>query len=578
MSLRQLNCPEPFTLGSNVSWGSINANDLNLKTLTVNGQPISGGSGVSSINLQTGAVGLLSSDASVTITTTTGQIDFTTSGAVAGVTNLNGLAGYINVISEDSSIGITPNLTNSTLGIVSALTFTGGGSVNVAQSGVNYTIVGAVTTVTGSGAATVTQPTPGTFNVDVPSPPAVPVTSVLAGTNITSVVDVGGAWTVNAPDFPPIPVTSVVAGTNITSVVDAGGAWTVNAPAFPPIPVTSVLAGTNITSVVDVGGAWTVNAAAFSTFVDSFQIYVAPNGNDTMGNGSQQNPYLTITQALVIRGTIATKVSIILSSGVYTESFTIPANTYLVGVSGTGSINSPNVLPTSIVGNILLTNNSASNYIGLANLQVTGNSGRAISLTTAGTYVLYNCSILAASGFNAIFHTTAGSIFLQSCQVTASTVSAISDSAGLEIYNSYITSASASAVISTSGTNLRIMRSTITSSSTSTIASPLIFASLAGTSIMFEIGYCKINYTSAAVDTGGNKCCIQFANTGTYTPSIYNSLLLCEGAITGLGGLIQCIQKTLLGAVTISYGNLLSGATANHISPLITHTSYITVA
>ena len=547
MSLRQLNCPEPFTLGSNVSWGSINANDLNLKTLTVNGQPISGGSGVSSINLQTGAVGLLSSDASVTITTTTGQIDFTTSGAVAGVTNLNGLAGYINVISEDSSIGITPNLTNSTLGIVSALTFTGGGSVNVAQSGVNYTIVGAVTTVTGSGAATVTQPTPGTFNVDVPSPPAVPVTSVLAGTNITSVVDVGGAWTVNAPDFPPIPVTSVVAGTNITSVVDAGGAWT-------------------------------VNAAAFSTFVDSFQIYVAPNGNDTMGNGSQQNPYLTITQALVIRGTIATKVSIILSSGVYTESFTIPANTYLVGVSGTGSINSPNVLPTSIVGNILLTNNSASNYIGLANLQVTGNSGRAISLTTAGTYVLYNCSILAASGFNAIFHTTAGSIFLQSCQVTASTVSAISDSAGLEIYNSYITSASASAVISTSGTNLRIMRSTITSSSTSTIASPLIFASLAGTSIMFEIGYCKINYTSAAVDTGGNKCCIQFANTGTYTPSIYNSLLLCEGAITGLGGLIQCIQKTLLGAVTISYGNLLSGATANHISPLITHTSYITVA
>lgn len=36
-------------------------------------------------------------------------------------------------------------------------------------------------------------------------------------------------------------------------------------------------------------------------FVESFDIYVAPNGNDTTGNGAKENPYLTISNAIIQR-------------------------------------------------------------------------------------------------------------------------------------------------------------------------------------------------------------------------------------------------------------------------------------
>jgi hypothetical protein len=52
---------------------------------------------------------------------------------------------------------------------------------------------------------------------------------------------------------------------------------------------------------------------------------------------------------------------------------------------------------------------------------------------------------------------------------------------------------------------------------------------------------------------------------------------LCEGAITGSGGQIQCIQDTGVGAVNMAYGQLSAGATAHHISPNVTKTEYTAV-
>ena len=65
--------------------------------------------------------------------------------------------------------------------------------------------------------------------------------------------------------------------------------------------------------------------------------------------------------------------------------------------------------------------------------------------------------------------------------------------------------------------------------------------------------------------------------TGTQNLEITGCLLVCEGAITGVGGQIQCIQKTGAGVSNCTYGNLLAGATAHHIAPTITHTAYIAV-
>jgi hypothetical protein len=59
---------------------------------------------------------------------------------------------------------------------------------------------------------------------------------------------------------------------------------------------------------------------------------------------------------------------------------------------------------------------------------------------------------------------------------------------------------------------------------------------------------------------------------------MFDCLLLCEGAITGTGGQIQCIQDTGVGAVTLSYGQLSAGATAHHISPNVTKTQFVAVA
>ena len=92
------------------------------------------------------------------------------------------------------------------------------------------------------------------------TPPTIPVTSLVAGTDITlSPVSGLGDVTINAAS----PVTSLVAGTDITlSPVSGLGDVTINATP-PTIPVTSLVAGTDITlSPVSGLGDVTINAAA----------------------------------------------------------------------------------------------------------------------------------------------------------------------------------------------------------------------------------------------------------------------------------------------------------------------------
>ena len=73
-------------------------------------------------------------------------------------------------------------------------------------------------------------------------------------------------------------------------------------------------------------------------FVESFDIYVAPNGNDTTGIGAKENPYLTIDTAITKRLTLSpliTNATIHLASGIYnqTGTITIPANTCIRGAN-----------------------------------------------------------------------------------------------------------------------------------------------------------------------------------------------------------------------------------------------------
>jgi hypothetical protein len=313
-------------------------------------------------------------------------------------------------------------------------------------------------------------------------------------------------------------------------------------------------------------GLSTINSVAYppSNFVDSFQIYVAPNGNNTTGDGSQQNPYLTIAQAITKRATIAntTEVSIILSSGLYTETFTLTRNTYLVGVQ-TGEARQP----VNITGTITL--NDTTGSMGLSGLEIVGN----VSCTGAGgSYTIFGCNI---SNSNVAVNATSGTVFITECRLSTSFNAVIISSSTLTVRDCNLSTSGTGACLSVS-TTATVRQCVLTSTSASTGVSSLITYTNA-TLATFVIEFCRLEYTNATTDVTGNKTCIRFNGAGPVTASVSQCLLICEGAITGSGGQIQCIQKTGAGAVVLAYGQLIAGATANHIAPTIVKTQYNTV-
>ena len=309
-------------------------------------------------------------------------------------------------------------------------------------------------------------------------------------------------------------------------------------------------------------------------FIDAYQIYVAPNGNNTTGTGSQQNPYLTIARAITARALISNtiEVSIIVSSGTYTETFTLAQNTFLVGIP-TGEQNQP----CNIVGAVTLS--CTTGQVGIAGLQLSNSTiVDTVSVSGAGgVYSIYNCN-LSSTAANAI-SCNQGTSYVTECRVIGSSSTGqainIGTAATAIIRNSALSTpaTNAASIISCNGIlNLRycIVQSLNTAS---TLLQPLVqFGGSANKSL--EITNCNLTYANLLTDTGGNKCCVQFNNSsGTFTVQMTNCLLLCEGAVTGTPQ-IQCVQKNGLGLVILNYGNLLAGATAHHIAPAITHTAY----
>ena len=332
--------------------------------------------------------------------------------------------------------------------------------------------------------------------------------------------------------------------------------------------------GSNVGAIL---GLSTINSVAYPlpSFVESYQIYVAPNGNDTTGTGSQQNPYLTIGQAIIKRAVIsfAVECSIVLSSGTYIENFTMGANTFLVGLA-TGEQDQP----CNVVG--LITLNGSAGQVGLSGLQITSNSTDGVLISGSGsTYSIYNCNITGGTS-NAI-QIDQGTTYITECRIISNNLTgavnpaiAIGSGAVVTIRNSTISNQASnpSAVITCNGT-LTVRGCVIQSANASTSPQALIIFSGSGGKTI-EFSNCNLTYSSVVVDVVGNKCCVQFQNaSGTYTVIMTNCVLLCEGAITAVGGQIQCVQKPGAGVVTMSYGNLLAGATANHIAPTITHTA-----
>jgi hypothetical protein len=308
-----------------------------------------------------------------------------------------------------------------------------------------------------------------------------------------------------------------------------------------------------------------------ANFVEAYQIYVSPNGSDSLGNGSQQNPYQTIARAITARIALApgTEASIILSSGVYAGGFTLTRNTYLVGVQ-TGE----NRQPCTINGTITMGGSvSGNSIIGLSGLEING------AITMSGTlgsqtYVLFGCNItenlVTAIQSNA-------SLFMTECRVfTPGAGGACINAEGfVTLRDCIIITASANPCINAPfGCSIR--QCFIQSNSVSATAEPIIKITGFG-NITSEISYSRLSYGSSTTDSGTNKCCIQFNRDAgsSMVMTMFACLLQAPGATFGTPQ-IQCIQNRGAGTVSISYGSLSAG-TAHHIAPSITKTVFTDV-
>ena len=339
-----------------------------------------------------------------------------------------------------------------------------------------------------------------------------------------------------------------------------------NSIEFVPPPPSLVAQG-------QIFGVSTINSVAYPppyvvNFVDAQQIYVDPNGSDAVGTGSSQFPYETIARALTARALLSNtvEVSIILASGSYPGGFTLLRNTYLVGVQ-TGEARQP----CNINGNITLSDTAG--FKGLSGLQINGT----VNITGAGgNYSLFACNI--SSGNNSALIATAGSIFITECRfANTSDINPTITSAGIiNMRDCAVTQGGEGRVIQTSA-SIVIRQSFITSTSISDTVQPLVIFTNTNPASS-EISYSSLVYTSNRTDSVGNKACIAYASSGAgvHTASLFNCLLICEGAVGLFGQPIRCIQAINSAVTTLSYGQLSAGPTAFRLPFGLVYVPYAT--
>jgi len=121
-----------------------------------------------------------------------------------------------------------------------------------------------------------------------------------------------------------------------------------------------------------------------------FIVYVNKSGNDSIANGSINNPYLTISAAMtsITYATATQRVIISLGSGVYSDSFSLKANVFIIGTES---------ISTKLTGTIDINNstwnNGNDNRSGFSNVTLLNAITFDFTLqsATAGKIYCYDC-------------------------------------------------------------------------------------------------------------------------------------------------------------------------------------------
>jgi hypothetical protein len=286
------------------------------------------------------------------------------------------------------------------------------------------------------------------------------------------------------------------------------------------------------------------------------------------------------------------QVIITLATGTYTENVSMTRdNIYLVG--GSTSLSTATVINGTIT--IDMTGTSQLVVIGgLSSLQVT-NIVYNNSVARNQSFVVTDCLIVPGLGVSGIVATDTsvggnGDMTIQNSLIYMYDIIAVTSSnVSLNFVNTQITNnpaiTSNQSLIETTGTGrITLFGCSVIQKSTVSLVQPLINLANTATTGIITVSNSLLQYTSNAVDTGTlAKCCIRMANSAAISSvSVYNNLLICEGARTtnGSAGQYLAIQRTGAGTVTLNYGQNICGSTANHLPAAavgLTKTPYVTL-
>jgi hypothetical protein len=339
---------------------------------------------------------------------------------------------------------------------------------------------------------------------------------------------------------------------------------------------------------------WKTLGSLINNFTYNFYVS-STSGSDTTGTGTISNPFQTIANALDIANTIpdTAQITIILAAGTYTETvFFNRANTFITGAAA--SLSTSTIINGVI--NIDLTSSTLPFVIGgISSVQIT-NIVYTNAVAANQSFLITDCLIAPGVGVSAMTLTDTsvggtGDVTVQSCLIYMSDVVAINNSSvymvfiNTEIKNNPLISSPVS-LIQTSGTGRITMYGCVLSqiSSLSTVSPLINITNNAATGTMV-ISNSTLQYLSTTSDAGtGGKCCVRCANSAAITSiSLFNNLLICQGATTtnGNAGQFVVLQRTGAGTVTVLHGQNSGGTTANHLPANgggFTKTAYVNVA
>jgi hypothetical protein len=226
----------------------------------------------------------------------------------------------------------------------------------------------------------------------------------------------------------------------------------------------------------------------------------------------------------------------------------------------------------------------ATGQSGIVGLQLNApTDGANVTISGAGTFSINNCNITAGTSTSPtsyiLNHSSTGTCYMTECRMTCSptnSVEGIIGSATLIMRDCFMGTTGAASMILYQG-NLTVRQCNLVSTSASSGVNAIIQYTPLVVNRTCEVSYSVLQYTSATAGT--LKGCIVVSNgAATSLVNIVNNLLICEGSLNGTGlNNYHCIWKTTSSsgnACTMSYGNLLAGASAHAIDSTITKTQF----